>query len=405
MLKNWCFWIVVLDKTLESPLDCKEIQPVHPKENQSWVFIGRTDAELKLQYFGHLMQRADAFEKTLMLGRIEGRRRRGDNRGWDGWLASRTQWTWVWVNFGSWWRTGRPGVLQSMGSQSTRLSELNWSPAVWWCHSQPFWPKSPSWVSPHKYWCVVTGFPAASTLGSSVGWQTLALSVSPCSQPLQLLSIHNTPFIPESHRCAKHVGSLEVVLSSTCQSRSTHREILFFCQKWTGGPLDVAWCSHKGSWEWGKSVYFSQSALCQSQASGLSKRTLPFPQVQLCTLLCCGRSRGVLCLLRQKAGSECSVWSVSSRKAQGCSREMELGVVSEKTCQQGSSMDLWWSLWEDLRWHGRLLRVSSREMIQFDLAKTLPWCKGLRQPGSQEGTVPSLLTLATSSGPTNLHQV
>ena len=72
---------MVLDKTLESPLDCKEIQPVHPKGDQSWVFIGRTDAELKLQYFGHLMQRDDAFEKTLMLGRIEGRRRRGDNRG------------------------------------------------------------------------------------------------------------------------------------------------------------------------------------------------------------------------------------------------------------------------------------------------------------------------------------
>ena len=68
---------MVLEKTLESPLDCKEIQPVHPKGDQSWVFIGRTDAELKLQYFGHLMQRVDSFEKTLMLGKIEGRRRRG----------------------------------------------------------------------------------------------------------------------------------------------------------------------------------------------------------------------------------------------------------------------------------------------------------------------------------------
>ena len=68
---------MVLEKTLESPLDCKEIQPVHPKGDQSWVFIGRTDLKLKLQYFGHLMQRADSFEKTLMLGKIEGRRRRG----------------------------------------------------------------------------------------------------------------------------------------------------------------------------------------------------------------------------------------------------------------------------------------------------------------------------------------
>ena len=72
---------MVLEKTLESPLDCKEIQPVHPKEDQSWVFIGRTDAEAeKLQYFGHLMQTADSFEKTLMLGKIEGRRRRRQQR-------------------------------------------------------------------------------------------------------------------------------------------------------------------------------------------------------------------------------------------------------------------------------------------------------------------------------------
>ena len=68
---------MVLEKTLESPLDGKEIQPVHPKGNQSWVFIGRTDTKLKLQYFGHLMQRADLLEKTLMLGKVEGRRRRG----------------------------------------------------------------------------------------------------------------------------------------------------------------------------------------------------------------------------------------------------------------------------------------------------------------------------------------
>ena len=70
----------VLEKTLENPLDCKEIQPVHPKGDQSWVFIGWTDVELKLQYFGHLMRRADSLEKTLMLGGIGGRRRRGRQR-------------------------------------------------------------------------------------------------------------------------------------------------------------------------------------------------------------------------------------------------------------------------------------------------------------------------------------
>ena len=79
---------MVLEKTLESLLDCKEIQPVHPKEDQFWVFIGRTDVELKLQYFGHLMQRADSFEKTLMLEKIEGRRRRGQQR--MRWLAGIT---------------------------------------------------------------------------------------------------------------------------------------------------------------------------------------------------------------------------------------------------------------------------------------------------------------------------
>ena len=78
-LKNWCFWTMVL-KTLESPLDCKEIQPVHPKGDQSWVFIGRTDLKLKLQYFDHMMWAADSFENILMLGKIEGRRRRGWQR-------------------------------------------------------------------------------------------------------------------------------------------------------------------------------------------------------------------------------------------------------------------------------------------------------------------------------------
>ena len=78
--KNWYFWTVVLEKTLESPLDCKEIQPIHPKGNQSWIFIVRTDAEGELQYFGHLMQSTDLLEKTPVLGKIEGRRRRGWQR-------------------------------------------------------------------------------------------------------------------------------------------------------------------------------------------------------------------------------------------------------------------------------------------------------------------------------------
>ena len=78
--KNWCFWTVVLEKTLESPLGCKEIQPVHPKGHQSWGSLEGLILKLKLQYFGHLMWRADSFEKTLMLGKIEGGRRRGQQR-------------------------------------------------------------------------------------------------------------------------------------------------------------------------------------------------------------------------------------------------------------------------------------------------------------------------------------
>ena len=74
--KNWCFWTVVLEKTLDNPLDCKEIQPVHPKGDQSWVFIGRTDVEAETPILW-LMWRADSLEKNLMLGKIEGRRRRG----------------------------------------------------------------------------------------------------------------------------------------------------------------------------------------------------------------------------------------------------------------------------------------------------------------------------------------
>ena len=78
--EEWCFWTVVLEKTLESPLDCKEIQPVNPKGNQSWIFIGRTDAEAETPIFGHIMGRTDSWENTLMLGKIEDRRRRGRQR-------------------------------------------------------------------------------------------------------------------------------------------------------------------------------------------------------------------------------------------------------------------------------------------------------------------------------------
>ena len=114
---NTCFWTVVLEKTLESPLDCKEIQIVHPKGNQSWIFIGRTDAEAETP----ILWLPDA--KKWLIWKISPwcwerlkAGGEGDDRGWDGWMASLTQWTWVWVNSRSWWWIGKPGVLQSMGS-------------------------------------------------------------------------------------------------------------------------------------------------------------------------------------------------------------------------------------------------------------------------------------------------
>ena len=129
--KNWCFWTVVLEKTLESPLDCKEIQPVPRKGDQSWVFIGRTDAEAETPILWSPDVKSWFIGKDPNAGKDWGQEEQGTTGGWDGWMASPTQWTWVWINSGSWCWTGRPGVLRFMGSQSrTRLSdwtELNWT--------------------------------------------------------------------------------------------------------------------------------------------------------------------------------------------------------------------------------------------------------------------------------------
>ena len=125
--KNWCFWTVALEKTLESPLDCKEIQPVHPKGDQSWVFTGRTDFEAETPILWTPDMKNWLLGKDLILEKIEGRRLKG--QGWDGWMASPTRWTWVWASSGSWWWTGKSGVLQSMGLQGVRndwATELNW---------------------------------------------------------------------------------------------------------------------------------------------------------------------------------------------------------------------------------------------------------------------------------------
>ena len=131
--KNWCFWTVLLEKTLESPLDCKEIQPVHPKGNQSWIFIARTDAEAETP----ILWPPDV-KKWLMWKDLDA----GKDWRWEkgttedelfGWLSP-TQWTCAWVDSRSWWWTGWPGMLQPMGSQRVGY---NWVTELNWCHLQP----------------------------------------------------------------------------------------------------------------------------------------------------------------------------------------------------------------------------------------------------------------------------
>ena len=122
--KNWCFWTVVLEKTLESHLECKGIQPVNPKGNQPWIFIRRTDAEAEIP----ILWPPDAnsrlyWKRPWCWERLKAGEER-DDRGWDGWMASPTQWTWVLANTPRWCRTRKPG-LQSMGSQKSWMERLN----------------------------------------------------------------------------------------------------------------------------------------------------------------------------------------------------------------------------------------------------------------------------------------
>ena len=125
--KNWCFWTVVLEKTLESPLDCKEIKPVHPKGNQSWIFIGRTDVEAETAILWPPYAKSWLFEKTLMLGKIKGRWRRGWHR--MRWLDGITDSKGMSLSKlrELWWTGCSPGVRKLW----TRLSD--WTELNWWC--------------------------------------------------------------------------------------------------------------------------------------------------------------------------------------------------------------------------------------------------------------------------------
>ena len=118
----------MLEKTLKGPLDCKEIQPVNPKGDQSWIFIGRTESEAETPIIWPPDAKNSVIGKDPDAGKEWGQEEK-EATGWDGWMASATQWKWVWVNSGSWWWSGRPGVLQSMVSQRVRhnwATELNW---------------------------------------------------------------------------------------------------------------------------------------------------------------------------------------------------------------------------------------------------------------------------------------
>ena len=129
-LKNWCFLTVVLEKALASPLDCKEIQPVHSKGDQSWVFIARTDAKAETPILWPLHVKSWLFGKDPDAGKDWGQEEKAmiedEMAGWH----HRLNGTWVWVSSGSWWWTGRPGMLRFMGSWRVRrnwATELNWN--------------------------------------------------------------------------------------------------------------------------------------------------------------------------------------------------------------------------------------------------------------------------------------
>ena len=189
--QNWCFWAVVLEKTLESPLDCKEIHPVHPKGDQSWVFIGSTDAkaETPVLWPPHV--------KSWLIGKDWcweglGAGGEGDDRGWDGWIASPTWWTWVWVNFGSWWWTGRPGMLRFMGSQ--RVGH-DWATVLNLTELKKLSSKLKAWISSVHHELVFNNFSTLSVQFTHV-WLFATPWIAACQASLSITNSQSSLRLP-----------------------------------------------------------------------------------------------------------------------------------------------------------------------------------------------------------------
>ena len=122
---------MVLEKTLENPLDCKKIKLIHPKRNKSWIFIGGTDAKAEALILWPPDMKSWLIGKDPDAGKDWRQEEKGVT-GWNVWMASLTQWTWVWASFGRWWRTGKSGMLQSMGFQRIRYDWETEQQNVWY---------------------------------------------------------------------------------------------------------------------------------------------------------------------------------------------------------------------------------------------------------------------------------
>ena len=204
MLLNYAFELWCWRRLLRIPWTARRYNQSILEEISPEYSLERLMLKLKLQYVGHLMQRADSFEKTLMLGKIEGEK--GDDIGWDGWIASLTQWTWVWVNSRSCWWTRRSCVLQTMGSQRIGhdwATELNWTEA-------PIKLLLLSWVPVHiKFLCVPF---ENEVLGNGRRWQKSKMGRSPASKK----------YIKKSSECG--TTPTEQLLSNSRRPQTSKKE-------------------------------------------------------------------------------------------------------------------------------------------------------------------------------------